>query len=72
METIREFRRRFWREVFPNRTAAVRWWSELMAAFGASLPEASAWANRWADQNGYRDDVTPNRKAAVMAVFGAA
>jgi hypothetical protein len=52
--TIAAFRREFWRTTFPNRTAALRWWSELLHAFGASLPEAAAWANAWANANGYR------------------
>jgi hypothetical protein len=53
-KTIREVRAAFWRAAFRSRAQAVRWWIELMAAFGASLPEASAWANQWADRHGYR------------------
>jgi hypothetical protein len=53
-KSLREFRREFWRTAFRSRSQAVRWWAELMAAFGASLPEAAAWANQWADRHGYR------------------
>lgn len=68
--TIRDHRRQFWRQVFADRGDAVRWWTDLMAAFGASVPEAVSYAERWADDHGYVVAERRRRRASSWEVRG--